>query len=205
MGNLELIDWILTAALLAASWQLHHLVEPHHPAPPAGETHPAAASAAKPVAAATPQSLDETLRQIGRAGGFDTLDEFLRGARLAYEAVVTAFAAGDLAPVAGFVGPAVREAFDAAIAERVARQETLSTLFIGFLAAEPVAAGFDGESAWIDVRFVAQLVSTTADRDGRLIAGHPRRIDAVAEIWTFAHAASTADPNWTLIATEADE
>lgn len=200
MYPVSLIDWLMTTALIAASWQLYRVVLPPLPADAA-----AGPKAGQPADASTAGPLDATLERIRAAGGFTTLEAFMTGAKLAYEAVIVSFAAGDMVPITGWLGPAVRKALEDAIKARMDRQETLSTMFIGFVAAEPIAAGLDDDAAWIDVRFVAQLVSVTKDRDGAVVAGHPRRVEDIAEVWTFSREPHSADPNWMLVATEAAE
>lgn len=204
MDALGLIDWILTTALVVASWQLYQVMQPTPTANPKNAR--ASAGPSEPVKATVgPASLEEILQRIRQTGSFRDLDSFIEGAKAAYEAVVTAFAAGDVAPIASWLDPAVLKALEEAIADRVARGETLTTTFIGFLSAEPVDAGIDGGSAWVDMRFAAQMVSVTTDREGNVVAGHPRRVDEVTEVWTFSRETRSADPNWTLVATRKDE
>ena len=125
MYTISLIDWIMTTALIAASWQLYQVMQPRTPTADADRSHAPSASAEPIKTIVDSKPLDEMLQQIGRTGSFRSLDDFMQGAKLAYEAVVTAFAAGEIAPIAGWLGPAVRKALDDAVAERVARQETL--------------------------------------------------------------------------------
>ena len=204
MSAISLIDWIFTAALVAASWQMYHAMQ-QHASRAAAEQAP---RDSRPHRTATPMSeagpLGDVLQRIRRTGGYRDLDEFMRGARLAYERIVAAFAMGQLEPVAPLLGPAIRTAFTQAIDERRSRGETLSTIFIGFMAAEPVDAGLDSGTAWIEVRFVAQMVSVTTDRDGAVVAGHPRHVAEVSEAWTFARETRSPDPNWVLVATDSD-
>jgi predicted lipid-binding transport protein (Tim44 family) len=199
------IDWVITLAFVAASWQLFQVMQPR---PPDGSGEKAAGTALYPPRlgerAGAPPTLEETLRQIREAGGFAELGAFMRGARLAYEAVIDAFAMGDTAPIAGWLGAAVRKGLDDAIAARQGHGEQLSTTFIGFTSADAVAAGIDDGWAWIDVRFVAQMIAATSNADGQVVAGDPRRVDTVAEVWTFSRELGSRDPNWMLVATEAE-
>ena len=203
MSEFGLLDWILTIAALVVSWQLHAAVLHQPPAatptqPPAGE-----ASGGATLPPARPGLLAEKLEAVCRACAYPSLKPFLDGAGLAYEQIVAAFAEGELQPVLPLLGPAVRQTFAQAVAERKARRETLSTMVIG-IAAEPVDAGLDGGMAWIEVRFVAEMVSATTDREGRVLGGDPRRIVEVAEVWTFTRDVRSSDPNWTLVATAED-
>jgi predicted lipid-binding transport protein (Tim44 family) len=199
MSEFGLLDWILTIAAIVVSWQLHAAVL-HQPPAAAPEQQAREAAAASPLPSGRPGSLQEKLERVGRAGGFPSLAAFLEGAGFAYERVVAAFAAGELQPVLPWLGPAVRETFAQAIAERQSRRETLSTMVIG-VAAEPLDAGLDAGTAWVEVRFVTEMVSATTDREGRVLAGDPRRVVEVVEAWTFTRDVRSQDPNWTLVAT----
>lgn len=195
--TISLIDWILTMALVAAVWRMYDTIQPQSHAP--GEAEPPASVSGPRDAKGDP--VQRKLQRVREAGGFDSIEDFMRGARHAYEAVVTAYGAGQTASLAGMLAPDVREAFDAAIAGRAARGETLTMIFIGLVSATPVDAGMEEGRCWISVRFVAQRVSATTGRDGNVIDGHPRRVDEATEIWTFARAVGARDPNWVLVAT----
>lgn len=195
--TISLIDWILTMALVAAVWRMYDTIQPQSHAP--GEAEPPGAVSGPRDAKGDP--VQRKLQRVRDAGGFGSIEDFVRGARHAYEAVVTAYGAGETASLAAMFAPDVREAFDEAIAGRAARGETLTMIFIGLVSATPVDAGMEEGRCWISVRFVAQRVSATTDRDGNVIDGHPRRVDEVAEIWTFARAVGSRDPNWVLVAT----
>jgi predicted lipid-binding transport protein (Tim44 family) len=150
-----------------------------------------------------PAGLAEALARIARSGGFADSAAFLERVREAYEAVVVAFANGDLAPVAHLLTPAVQSDFAAAIAARAARGETEELTFIGFDAVEIVAAEL-AQRASVDVRIGAELVSVTRDRDGARIAGRADRVVHVAEVWTFERDMKDRQAPWLLAATDAD-
>ena len=64
-------------------------------------------------------------------------------------------------------------------------------------------AELKGGVAQVTVKFVSELISATRDRAGVVISGDPKRIREVTDIWTFAREASSRDPNWKLVATQA--
>jgi predicted lipid-binding transport protein (Tim44 family) len=157
------------------------------------------------AAAAEPTPLAETLRRICRAVGYDDIADFVAGAKLTYELVLNAFAAGDLRDCRPLLAPDVRDTLTAAIAEREAKGDTVTTTFIGFRSADIVDAGLAGGIAWIEVRFVAEMVSVTRGRDGKVTAGHPNRVDEIAQRWTFEKELRSGRREWLLVATEAEE
>ena len=199
MFGVNLVDWILTIAAIVVSWQIHAAVlqQPPHAVSPGLQ----AAGGGPPVTPLKTGALDERLEHVRSAGAYAELADFLRGAILAYEEVVVAFAGGDMQAVLPLLGPAVREVFGQAIAERRGRGESLSVTVIGVVA-EPVDAGLDGGTAWVEVRFASDLVSALTDRGGTVIGGDSRRIVRATEAWTFVREVASADPNWMLVATD---
>ncbi len=150
-----------------------------------------------------PEGLDRVLARIAGRGGFQDVAGFLARVREAYEAVVVAFAKGELEPVGHLLTAEVRDDFAAAIAARRARGETEELTFIGFDAVEIVAAEL-AQRASIDVRIGAELVAVTRDGDGAVLAGRADRVVHVAEIWTFERDVKDRQAPWRLAATEAD-
>jgi predicted lipid-binding transport protein (Tim44 family) len=203
MSEFSLLDWILTIAALAASWQIHaavlHQATAATPAPPQAGS----GSSEPPSPAAPAGSLEERLERIRRAGAYPDLATFLKGAGLAYEQIIAAFAAGDLQPVGALLGPAVRQGFAQAIAERRAREETHTVMLIG-VDAMATDAGLDAGTAWIEVCFRTETVASTSDAAGRVLTGDPRRVVEGSETWTFARDVHSPDPNWLLVATDGD-
>jgi predicted lipid-binding transport protein (Tim44 family) len=131
--------------------------------------------------------------------------QFVTGARAAYDMIVTAFAAGDRRELKGLLGREVYDGFDAAIEEREQRGETVETKFVSIDGADLVAAEVRGKTAQVTVRFQSQLVSVTRDKDGAVIDGNPDKVTDVTDVWTFARDITSRDPNWKLVATEAGQ
>ena len=129
--------------------------------------------------------------------------EFVDGARLAYEMIVTAFASGDKATLKPLLDEEVNSGFVRAIDERNEAGETVDFTFIGLDKSDIVEAELAGRTAQITMRFKSQLITVTKDSDGRVIDGDPSEVTEMTDIWTFARDVSAADPNWKLVATEA--
>ncbi len=167
-----------------------------------GEAAPNVEAKVKTLASGNPP-LEEGLMAIARADrGFDP-DHFIGGARQAYEMIVTAFAEGNRKTLKNLLSKEVFEGFSAAIGEREARGDLIDQSFVGISKAEIVEAELKASQSQLTVRFVSELISATRDRNGGVISGDPKRIKEVVDIWTFARDASSRDPNWKLIATQA--
>ena len=130
-------------------------------------------------------------------------DGFLKGARAAYELIVTAFAEGNRKTLKNLLSRDVYEGFAGAIADRESRGEQVDQSFVGIKATDIVEAELKNGMAQVTVKFVSELISATRDKAGEVIAGDPKRIKEVTDIWTFAREVASRDPNWKLIATQA--
>lgn len=137
--------------------------------------------------------------------GFDP-DNFLKGARQAYEMIVTAFAEGNRRLLKDLLSKEVYDSFAAAIADRESRGEQVDQSFVGISKADIVEADVKNGIASVTIRFLSQLISATRDRTGGVVSGDPQKIKEVTDVWTFSRDISSArarsNPNWRLIATQ---
>lgn len=130
-------------------------------------------------------------------------DHFLRGARQAYEMIVTAFAEGNRKALKNLLSKEVFDGFAGAISDREARGEIIDQSFVGINKADLLEAELKNGTAQVTVKFVSELISATRDKAGAVIAGDTKKIKEVVDIWTFAREVASRDPNWRLIATQA--
>lgn len=133
--------------------------------------------------------------------GFDP-KEFMKGAKMAYEMIVTAFAAGNKKELTSLLSKDVFDSFSGAIDARKKRGETVDSSFVGIDKADITQAGLKGDQAEVTVRFESQLISAVRSKDGEIIEGDPNDLQSVTDIWTFAHPVKDANPNWKLVATK---
>lgn len=148
--------------------------------------------------------LNQTLRLVKDADPAFDPKEFVKGARMAYEMIVTAFADGDRKTLKNLLSPDVFEGFSAAISEREAKGETVKSTFVGIDKAEMKSASMSPTEVTITMRMVSQLISATYGRDGALIDEDGQMVTEVIDIWTFARDIRSRDPNWKLVATQSE-
>lgn len=148
---------------------------------------------------------NQGLRAIRDAAPYFRPDEFLSGAKMAYEMIVMAFADGDRKTLRNLLSKDVYEGFEAALDERDARSETVQTNFVGIDTIDIVGAQMRGQDAHVTVSVVSQLVSATRDKDGEIIEGDPDAVAEVQDVWTFKRDIRSEAPDWKLEATEAEE
>ncbi len=141
------------------------------------------------------------LEAIAAAEPFDPR-EFVEGAKMAYEMIVGAFAAGDRKTLKPLLARDVYEGFETAIAEREKAGHKVETTFVSLDEARIIAAELRGRNAQVTIRFVSSLISATRDASGAVVEGSPDSVASVTDIWTFARVVGSRDPNWQLVATE---
>jgi predicted lipid-binding transport protein (Tim44 family) len=144
----------------------------------------------------------DNLRKLVEADPSFEPKSFLSGASMAYEMIVTAFAGGDRNTLRPLLSPDVFEGFDAAITEREANGQTMSTTLIGIEKIQIADASLKGDAARVTVRIDSQMITATYDRGGALADGDPNKVVDVVDVWTFERSIASRDPNWTLVATE---
>ena len=126
---------------------------------------------------------------------------FLEGAKSAYEMIVTAFAQGDRRTLRNLLDKDVYEGFERAITDREAAGHKVDFTFVGLPRIEIAEAELDRRNALVTIRFHAEVVSATRDKDGNLIDGNADQVRTIADEWTFARSPKSRDPNWKLVAT----
>ncbi len=128
---------------------------------------------------------------------------FIRGAKSAYEMIVTAFAEGNKKLLKQFLNREVYDGFAGAITEREGKGESADTSFVGINKADIIDAEVKNKTARVTIKFVSQLITAIKNRNGEVIDGDPKQIREVTDIWTFARELTSRDPNWKLVATQA--
>jgi len=146
--------------------------------------------------------LGKTLRKIAAKDQNFNPVEFLDGAKFAYEMIVMAFASGDRKSLKSLLNREVFAGFDQAIAEREERGEVLESSFIGIEKANIMDASLKAAKVRLTVKFLSELITSTRDRNGKVIEGDPKKVTEVTDIWTFEHDINAKDPNWKLVSTE---
>ncbi len=149
-------------------------------------------------------ALNDSLRQVFDADSSFEPKEFVKGARMAYEMIVMAFADGDRKSLKNLLSSEVFEGFNDAISEREKNGEKVKSTFVGIDKADIVSAAISATEVSVTMRINSQLISATYDRDGKLIDGDADAVADVIDIWTFARDIRSRDPNWKLISTQSE-
>lgn len=128
--------------------------------------------------------------------------DFINGAKIGYEMIITAFAHGDRKTLTQLLSKDVFESFLVAIMEREEKGEKADTKLIGFDEATVREAQLRGHIAEVTVKFATKLISFTTNKEGAVIDGSSEALTNVTDVWTFARDTRAKDPNWKVIRTE---
>lgn len=162
---------------------------------------PGAAGLTPPAVSGAVAAPTAGVDQIRRADpGFDPA-QFLDGARIAFEMIVTTFARGDKAALRPLLSDEVYHQFVAAIDERVTAKESLETRILRLESSTIVEAQLLARTAQVTVKLVSQQINVTRAMDGSIVDGDPEHSIEKTDYWTFARDTRSTDPNWALVAT----
>lgn len=145
------------------------------------------------------------LTQIRIADPTFSADEFLSGARIAFELIVGAFAVGDTDTLKPLLSEEVFNNFVDSIRRRQETGQKLETQLVAIRSAEIDEAYMAGRTAHVTVKFVTDQISVVRDAEGAVIEGSPTEVNEVTDFWTFARDTRVGDPNWALVATNSSE
>ncbi|MCY4034386.1 MAG: Tim44/TimA family putative adaptor protein [Hyphomicrobiales bacterium] len=143
--------------------------------------------------------LQRGLREISLADRSFDQERFLEGARIAYEQIVTGFAASNRERLQTLLGADAFQRFDSAMREREQREETAECEVVAIHNADITEARMRDTTARVTVRFQAELLSCVRDREGNVVDGSAEHSHRAEDVWTFDRNTRDADPNWRLV------
>ena len=124
--------------------------------------------------------------------------EFLRGAEIAYESILTSFASGDLIKLKNLLSSNMFSNFSEAIKSRNKEGIKSEFTFIGIKESSVEKYEKIKENLFATVKFVAEVTSVKKDIDNKIIEGNPDKIKFVTDSWKFTKNINQKSPNWYL-------
>ncbi len=129
--------------------------------------------------------------------------EFLKGAKIAYETIITDFSDNDnkLTTSKPLLSKKILDQFNSALLERNQKQHSAEITFIG------VESAIIKEHKQIDkilevtVDFVAEIITCIRDKDKKIISGDPEKVKKIYDTWVFSRNINSKNPNWQLVDT----
>jgi len=132
-----------------------------------------------------------------------TVNEFLSGARSAYEWILMSFEKNEIDDIRELLSEEVAEAFDSVVEQRISQGLTIEAEFIGVREMKLVDASYKSKTktAEIAVSFIGEMTSVVKNSSGEIVEGDSKQIKRQKDTWTFSKDIESSDPNWLLVAT----
>ena len=124
--------------------------------------------------------------------------EFLRGAEIAYESILTSFANGDLIKLKNLLSSNMFTNFSDAIKSRNKEGIRSEFTFIGVKESSVEKYEKIKDNLFATVKFVAEVISIKKDKENKIIEGNPDKIKFVTDSWKFTRNIKQKDLNWYL-------
>ena len=124
--------------------------------------------------------------------------EFLNGAEIAYETILTSFANGDLKKLKSLLTSKMSSNFLGAIESRNNDKVKSEFTFIGIQESSVEKYEKIKDDIFATVKFVAEVISVKKDKDNKIIEGNPDKIKFVTDVWKFTRNIKNKSPNWYL-------
>ena len=124
--------------------------------------------------------------------------DFLKGAEIAYESILTSFASGDLIKLKSLLSQNMFSNFSDAI--KVRNREGIKSEFTFIGVKESSVEKYDKvrDNLFATVKFMAEVISVKKDKANKVIEGNPDKIKFVTDNWKFTRNIKQKDPNWYL-------
>ena len=129
--------------------------------------------------------------------------EFLKGAKIAYETIITDFSDNDNKIIESktLLSKKIHNQFEEALNERNKRGHFAEITFIGVNSAVIKEHKKIDKILNVTVEFVAEVITCIKDKDKKIVSGHPEKIKKIYDTWVFSRDTSSNNPNWQLVDT----
>ncbi len=142
------------------------------------------------------QTKSEDIKKTGLEG--TQKEEFLKGAEIAYESIITAFAKGDQRKLNDLLSKDMSSSFGQAIAQRNKENIKSELTFIGMKESRLEKFEKIKSEFYATVKFVSEIISVKKDKNNNVIEGNPDKIKTVTDYWKFSKNIFSKNPNWYL-------
>jgi len=141
--------------------------------------------------------------KINKNDNFDSeaQKEFLNGAKIAYETIITDFSDDDnkLVKSKPLLSKKIHDQFNDALKERNNRGHFAEITFIGVNSANIKEHKKTNNILKVTVDFVGEVITCIKDKDKKIVSGNPDKIKKIYDTWVFSRDMRSNNPNWQLI------
>ena len=129
--------------------------------------------------------------------------DFLKGAKIAYETIITDFSDNDNKLIASkpLLSKKIHDQFEEALKERSKRGHFAEITFIGIDTAKIKEYKKIDKMLNVTVDFVSEVITCIRDKDKKIISGDPEKIKKIYDTWVFSRDTMSNNPNWQLVDT----
>jgi len=130
-------------------------------------------------------------------------NEFLKGAKIAYETIITDFSDNDNKLIASkpLLSKKIYDDFNKALKERSDRGHFAEITFIGIKSANIKEHKKIDKALQVTVDFVGEIITCIKDKEKKIVSGNPEKIKTIYDTWTFSRDMRSTNPNWLLVNT----
>ncbi len=144
--------------------------------------------------------LDKDLKQ---SQSFDekAKKEFLTGAKIAYETIITDFSDNDnkITTSKPLLSNKIFDQFNDALKERNSKGHYAEITFIGVNSAIIKEHKKNNNFLQVTVDFVGEVITCIRDKEKKIISGNPEKIKKIYDTWVFSRDMKSTNPNWQLV------
>ena len=128
-------------------------------------------------------------------------EEFLKGAKIAYDTIITDFSDNDnlITKSKPLINSDIYNKFNEALKERSSKGHRADITFIGVNSAVIKEHKKIGKILNVTVNFIAEVITCIKDKDNKIVSGDPEKIKKIYDTWVFSKDVTSANPNWMLV------
>ena len=130
-------------------------------------------------------------------------NDFLKGAKIAYETIITDFSDNDnkITSSKPLLSNKIFDQFNSALKERNNSGHYAEITFIGINSAKIKEHKKLDKILNVTVDFIAEVITCIKDKEKKIISGDPEKIKKIYDTWVFSRDTTSANPNWQLVNT----
>ena len=129
-------------------------------------------------------------------------EQFIEGAKAAYEMIITSFAKGDKHALKPLLNKEIYQSFSDEIDHRKKENLKSELTFVGVKSAEIKNFEKKDNIYTFTVNFVSEIITCKKDKNNKVIEGNPDIIKTVNDVWKFSKNMWSSNPNWYLVETQ---
>ena len=129
-------------------------------------------------------------------------EQFIEGAKAAYEMIITSFAKGDKNALKPLLNKEIYQNFSHEIDRRKKENLKSELTFVGVKSAEIKNFEKKDNIYTFTVNFVSEIITCKKDKNNKVVEGSPDIIKTVNDVWKFSKNMWSSNPNWYLVETQ---